>query len=137
MGLGAFAGEDSLDNPFPQAAQHRGRRFGFQYHRALLILAGIDVGTGFEQRQQLAFFLWDAEANPAGAVLVDGDLRFDGPQLEKLVAGLAGGLRSMGVKRGDVVTWQMPNWWEALVLYRACWRCGAAASSMEVFRSII
>ena len=67
----------------------------------------------------------------AGAVLVDGDLRFDGPQLETLVAGLAGGLRSMGVRRGDVVTWQMPNWWEALVLYRACWRCGAVAAPLH------
>ena len=67
----------------------------------------------------------------AGAVLVDGDLRFDGPHLEKLVAGLAGGLRSMGVRRGDVVTWQMPNWWEAVALYRACWRCGALAAPLH------
>src|ERR1700676_2849221 len=62
-----------------------------------------------------------------GAVLVDGDLRVDVPQLEEMVAGLAGGLRSRGVRRGDVVYWQMPNWWEALVLYRACWRLGALA----------
>jgi cyclohexanecarboxylate-CoA ligase len=67
----------------------------------------------------------------AGAVLVDGDRRFDGAQLEKLVAGLAGGLRRLGVRRGDVVTWQMPNWWEALVLYRACWRCGAIAAPLH------
>ena len=66
-----------------------------------------------------------------GAVLVDGDRRFDGRQLEQLVSGLAGGLRSMGVRRGDVVTWQMPNWWEALVLYRACWRCGALAAPLH------
>jgi cyclohexanecarboxylate-CoA ligase len=66
-----------------------------------------------------------------GAVLVDGERRFDGDQLEKLVAGLAGGLRRMGVRRGDVVTWQMPNWWEALVLYRACWRCGAVAAPLH------
>jgi len=67
----------------------------------------------------------------AGAVLVDGEHRFDGPQLEQLVAGLAGGLRRLGVRRGDVVTWQMPNWWEALVLYRACWRCGAVAAPLH------
>ena len=66
-----------------------------------------------------------------GAVLVDGVRRFDGDQLEALVAGLAGGLRRMGVHRGDVVTWQMPNWWEALVLYRACWRCGAVAAPLH------
>jgi cyclohexanecarboxylate-CoA ligase len=66
-----------------------------------------------------------------GDVLVDGERRFDGQQLENLVAGLAGGLRRMGVHRGDVVTWQMPNWWEALVLYRACWRCGAVAAPLH------
>jgi acyl-CoA synthetase (AMP-forming)/AMP-acid ligase II len=66
-----------------------------------------------------------------GAVLVDGDRRFDGPELEEMVAGLAGGLRSLGVRRGDVVSWQMPNWWEALVLYRACWRCGALAAPLH------
>lgn len=66
-----------------------------------------------------------------GDVLVDGDQRFDGEQLESLVAGLAGGLRTLGVRRGDVITWQMPNWWEALVLYRACWRCGAVAAPIH------
>jgi cyclohexanecarboxylate-CoA ligase len=67
----------------------------------------------------------------AGAVLVDGETRFDGMALEAMVAGLAGGLRRMGVRRGDVVAWQMPNWWEALVLYRACWRCGAVAAPLH------
>jgi cyclohexanecarboxylate-CoA ligase len=66
-----------------------------------------------------------------GAVLVDGDRRFDGAELEAMVAGLAGGLRRLGVRRGDVVSWQMPNWWEALVLYRACWRCGALAAPLH------
>ena len=67
----------------------------------------------------------------AGAVLVDGDRRFDGKQLDDMVAGLAGGLRRHGVRRGDIVSWQMPNWWEALVLYRACWRCGAVAAPLH------
>jgi acyl-CoA synthetase (AMP-forming)/AMP-acid ligase II len=66
-----------------------------------------------------------------GAVLVDGDRRFDGTELESMVAGLAGGLRRLGVRRGHVVSWQMPNWWEALVLYRACWRCGALAAPLH------
>jgi cyclohexanecarboxylate-CoA ligase len=62
---------------------------------------------------------------------VDGDRRIDGRELEAMVAGLAGGLRRMGVRRGDVVAWQLPNWWEALVLYRACWRCGALAAPLH------
>ena len=67
----------------------------------------------------------------AGAALVDGDRRFDGGELDDMVGALAGGLRRVGVRRGDVVTWQMPNWWEALVLYRACWRCGAVAAPVH------
>jgi cyclohexanecarboxylate-CoA ligase len=70
-------------------------------------------------------------SSEAGAVLVDGERRFSGHELDEMVAGLAGGLRSMGVRRGDVVSWQMPNWWEALVLYRACWRCGALAAPLH------
>jgi cyclohexanecarboxylate-CoA ligase len=66
-----------------------------------------------------------------GSVLVDGNHRFDGRELEDMVAGLAGGLRGLGVRRGDVVSWQMPNWWEAFLLYRACWRCGALAAPLH------
>ena len=36
-----------------------------------------------------------------------------------------------GVRHGDIVTWQLPNWWEALVLFRACWRCGAVAAPIH------
>lgn len=66
-----------------------------------------------------------------GPAVVDGDRRIDAATLEQAVAGLAGGLRRLGVHRGDVVAWQLPNWWEALVLYRACWRCGAVAAPVH------
>jgi cyclohexanecarboxylate-CoA ligase len=66
-----------------------------------------------------------------GAAVVDGERRIDADELEQLVAGLAGGLRRHGVRRGDVVTWQLPNWFEALVLFRACWRCGAVAAPLH------
>jgi cyclohexanecarboxylate-CoA ligase len=66
-----------------------------------------------------------------GPAVVDGDPRIDAPRLESMVAGLAGSLKGLGVRRGDVVTWQLPNWWEAVVLYRACWRCGATAAPLH------
>jgi acyl-CoA synthetase (AMP-forming)/AMP-acid ligase II len=47
------------------------------------------------------------------------------------VGGLAGGLRAAGVRRGDVVAWQLPNWDEAALLYRACWRLGAIAGPIH------
>ncbi len=63
--------------------------------------------------------------------VVDGDVTIDAGSLDKLVSSVAGGLRRLGVKRGDVVAWQLPNWWEALVLFRACWRAGAVAAPIH------
>ena len=47
------------------------------------------------------------------------------------VGSIAGGLRTAGVRRGDVVAWQLPNWEEASLLYRACWRLGAIAGPIH------
>jgi cyclohexanecarboxylate-CoA ligase len=66
-----------------------------------------------------------------GPAIVDGDVHLDAAALERVVAGLSGGLRSLGVKRGVVVAWQLPNWWEAVALFRACWRCGAVAAPIH------
>ena len=63
--------------------------------------------------------------------VVDGEERFDAGELERRIAAVAGGLAARGVRRGSVVAWQLPNWWEAVVLYRACWRCGAVAAPVH------
>jgi cyclohexanecarboxylate-CoA ligase len=47
------------------------------------------------------------------------------------VAALAGGLRTMGVHTGDVVTWRSPNRLEVAIAYRACWRIGAVAAPLH------
>ena len=47
------------------------------------------------------------------------------------VARIAGGLRARGVKRGDVVAWQLPNSPEAVFLFSACWRLGAIAGPIH------
>jgi len=68
----------------------------------------------------------------AGApAVVDGDNLIDAGTLARLVAATAGGLRAQGVRRGDVVAWQLPNWWEAVVLFHACWRTGAVAAPIH------
>jgi cyclohexanecarboxylate-CoA ligase len=68
-----------------------------------------------------------------GELLVDdsASVRLDGGGLDDAVSRLAGALRHEGVRRGDVVAWQAPNWWEAVVLYRACWRLGAIAGPIH------
>jgi cyclohexanecarboxylate-CoA ligase len=47
------------------------------------------------------------------------------------VARVAGGLRALGVRKGDVVSWQLPNGEGARDLYRACWRLGAVAGPIH------
>ena len=68
-----------------------------------------------------------------GDLVVDDSagVRLDGSALESRVAALAGGLRAGGVRRRDVVAWQAPNWHEAILLYRACWRLGAVAAPIH------
>lgn len=48
-----------------------------------------------------------------------------------MVGYLAGGLRSRGVRRGDVVAWQFPNIADVPLLYQACWRLGAIAAPVH------
>jgi len=63
--------------------------------------------------------------------VVDDVGRLDGVALEAAVAQLSGRLRAAGVRRGDVVAWQLPNGAPAVVLYRACWRLGAVAAPLH------
>ena len=49
-------------------------------------------------------------------------------ELGDMVDRAAGALRDMGVGRGDVVSIQLPNWWEFVVAALACVRVGAAAN---------
>ena len=64
-------------------------------------------------------------------VVVDGGQRIPADGLNDRAARLAGGLRSLGVARGDVVCFQTPSWWETIALFRACWRLGAVASPIH------
>jgi cyclohexanecarboxylate-CoA ligase len=68
------------------------------------------------------------ESAPA---IVDGEVVIDHATLDDLAWRLAGGLGRRGVRRGDTVAWQLPNWWESIVLFHACWRIGAVASPIH------
>ena len=75
----------------------------------------------------------DAARGAGGDLVVDDSagVRLDGAAIDGMVAALAGGLRSAGVRRRSVVAWQAPNWHEAVLLYRACWRLGAIAAPIH------
>ena len=60
--------------------------------------------------------------------IVDGDERLTVEDLRTRSARWASALAAAGVGPGDVVAWQLPNWWEGVVLCWAAWRCGAIVS---------
>jgi cyclohexanecarboxylate-CoA ligase len=51
--------------------------------------------------------------------------RFTYKELQRLADRAAGSLHRMGVGRGDIVTVQLPNWWEFVVTAFACSKIGA------------
>lgn len=56
-------------------------------------------------------------------------------ELDALAQRIAVSLSALGVKRHDVVSFQLPNWWEFIALSLACVRVGAVANPlMPIFR---
>jgi cyclohexanecarboxylate-CoA ligase len=66
-----------------------------------------------------------------GTAIVEGDRRLSFADVRAQVAAVAQALRDRDVGRGDVVAWQLPNWHETVVLYRACWSIGAVAVALH------
>lgn len=62
-------------------------------------------------------------------------LRLSYRELHNRVDRVARGLVQLGVGTGDVVTYQLPNWWEFAALVLACARIGAVSNPvMPIFR---
>lgn len=56
-------------------------------------------------------------------------------QLRRIAARIGAGLAAMGVRNGDIVACQLPNWWQFVALYLACLRLGAVINPlMPIFR---
>ncbi len=51
-------------------------------------------------------------------------------ELARRVESIAVGLVRLGVERGDVVSYQLPNWWQFGALHLACLRIGAATNPL-------
>ena len=60
--------------------------------------------------------------------VIDGEQRLSWRQLIDLAGGFGGYLKSRGVGPGDVVMWQLPNWWEAIVVAYGVWAAGAISA---------
>ena len=65
----------------------------------------------------------------------DKPQRFSYRELDGRVERAARSLAALGVGHGDVVSYQLPNWWECVALALACTRIGAVSNPMmPIFR---
>ena len=100
------------------------------------------TAAGFWRHQTINHFLAQALQNCPDHTAVVA-YRSDAAQparlsyraLDRQVDRIARGLTALGVRHGDVVSWQLPNWWEFIALSLACARIGAVANPiMPIFR---
>ena len=83
---------------------------------------------------------WVAERPEATAILAFRDdrgtaTRLTWRELAQAAAAVARGLLARGVAKGDVVSFQLPNWWEFAAIHLACVRIGAVSNPlMPIFR---
>lgn len=60
---------------------------------------------------------------------------FSFSELSSCVLRIATNLRQLGVEHGDVVSFQIPNWWQFIAVHLACVRIGAISNPlMPIFR---
>lgn len=86
------------------------------------------------------FDRWIREKPDASAVIAfraesGTTTRLTWRELGERVARLASALAARGIGRGDVVSFQLPNWWEFVAIHLACVRVGAISNPlMPIFR---
>ena len=69
-----------------------------------------------------------AERHPDQVAIVDGDVELTYAEVLSMVRSVARGLRGLGVSRGDVVSWELPNWHEAYLTHFAVLSIGAVSN---------
>jgi cyclohexanecarboxylate-CoA ligase len=67
-------------------------------------------------------------ARPDAAAVTDGVTTLTYGELDRSVRAVAAALAKLGVQRGEAVSWQLPNWHEAVVLHHAVLRLGAVSN---------
>jgi non-ribosomal peptide synthetase component E (peptide arylation enzyme) len=71
-----------------------------------------------------------AAAHPDRLAVIDHRARITYGELQRRVDDVASGLYALGVRPGDVVTIQLPNWVEFAYVFFACERVGAVANQI-------
>lgn len=81
-------------------------------------------------------FARTVERHGARIGLIDGTHRFTFADLALCVERTALGFRALGLGAGDVIAYQLPNWWEAAVVFLAAARLGATINPLlPIFRT--
>lgn len=66
--------------------------------------------------------------SPDGVAVIDRGAAWTFAEIDALVDRTAGLMEHLGVGAGDVVSWQLPNWVEAVVVHHAAIRAGAISN---------
>ena len=101
-----------------------------------------EEGSGRWPNRLLTDYLDDAVKAAPDRIAVTGTNSATGErvaltyaELARRVERIALGLAALGVQPGEVVSFQLPNWWQYPALYLACVRIGAVANPlMPIFR---
>ena len=75
---------------------------------------------------------WAAKRFADKTALIIGDKRFSFNDIDRLAGQLAGGLASVGVGKGDIVTLYSENRWEWIVSYYGIAKSGAVINPINV-----
>jgi cyclohexanecarboxylate-CoA ligase len=85
--------------------------------------------AGWWRNRLLDWYLDEAaRRHPTRVAVVDRDRRMTYETLHRLARRVAAALAAHGVRAGDVVSFQLPNWAEALVLYFGVLKAGAVGN---------
>jgi len=74
------------------------------------------------------YLLAAARATPARTAVIDRGTTWSYGDLDAMVTRMAAALHGRGIARGDVVSWMLPNWTEAVVVHHAALRLGAVSN---------
>ena len=100
------------------------------------------TAAGFWGSRSIVDYLDDAVAAVPGKVAISayevasaGHTQLTYAELGSIVERIAGNLAELGIEPGDVVAYQLPNWWQFTALHLACARIGAVTNAlMPIFR---
>jgi len=98
----------------------------------------VAVPAGRRDRARLAGYWRDdlidahvaaaARKFPDAVAVIDASTRITYRELEESIGAVAAHLAGLGIGAGEAVSWQLPNWHEALILHHAVLRLGAVSN---------